>query len=203
MALINCTECGKQLSEKAPACPHCGAPLTVTTDSQTPTTSARKFSTGRLIVAVLLLGVAVLFAWGTWRAMRSNEAAPLSAGIGAALRQPRKLVNERVQLNEGQYVQYSFALNSDARVQVQVTAQPKQVDVMLMTRADAEKFRAVASKLFGGEYTYRQALSGMSVLRMDKTEVLPNGEWWIIVRRPSEAILFQEATAVEIIVTAY
>ena len=27
MALINCPECGKQISDKAPACIHCGCPL--------------------------------------------------------------------------------------------------------------------------------------------------------------------------------
>ena len=27
MALINCYECGKQVSDKASACPHCGAPM--------------------------------------------------------------------------------------------------------------------------------------------------------------------------------
>ena len=26
MALIKCYECGKEISDKAPACPHCGAP---------------------------------------------------------------------------------------------------------------------------------------------------------------------------------
>lgn len=28
MALINCPECGREISDKAPACPHCGVPLT-------------------------------------------------------------------------------------------------------------------------------------------------------------------------------
>lgn len=27
MALINCPECGKEISDKAPACPKCGAPI--------------------------------------------------------------------------------------------------------------------------------------------------------------------------------
>ena len=27
MALINCPECGKQISDKAPACPNCGNPI--------------------------------------------------------------------------------------------------------------------------------------------------------------------------------
>lgn len=30
MALIDCTECRKQISDKAAACPHCGAPLAAT-----------------------------------------------------------------------------------------------------------------------------------------------------------------------------
>lgn len=28
MALIKCPECEKEISDKAPACPHCGCPLT-------------------------------------------------------------------------------------------------------------------------------------------------------------------------------
>ena len=27
MALIKCSECGKEISDKAPACPNCGMPL--------------------------------------------------------------------------------------------------------------------------------------------------------------------------------
>jgi len=27
MALIKCYECEKEISDKAPACPHCGAPV--------------------------------------------------------------------------------------------------------------------------------------------------------------------------------
>ena len=33
MALINCPECGKQISDKAPACPDCGYPINPTTQS--------------------------------------------------------------------------------------------------------------------------------------------------------------------------
>ncbi|HEV8243502.1 MAG TPA: zinc ribbon domain-containing protein [Nitrospirales bacterium] len=204
MALIDCAECGKQLSDKALACPHCGAPPTVATDSQATTKpSTKTSSTVRLIVAVLILGIVVLFAWGVWRAMPREKAAPLSAGLKETLRQPKKIVNARVQLNEGQHVQYSFTLNSDARVQVKVTAQPKQVDVMLMTRPQAEKFREAAGNLFGGQYAYQKALSSQSVLQMNRTGALPRGEWSIIVKRPSEALLFQDPTDAEIVVTVY
>lgn len=33
MALIKCTECGKEVSDKAVACPNCGAPITSKQDS--------------------------------------------------------------------------------------------------------------------------------------------------------------------------
>lgn len=36
MALITCPECGKQISDKAPACIHCGYPL----QEQPPVTTA-------------------------------------------------------------------------------------------------------------------------------------------------------------------
>jgi hypothetical protein len=38
---------------------------------------------------------------------------------------------------------------------------------------------------------------------MDRTEALPRGEWSIIVKRPSEALLFQDPTAADIVVTVY
>ena len=34
MALINCEECKKEVSDKAASCPNCGAPLQVTTEKQ-------------------------------------------------------------------------------------------------------------------------------------------------------------------------
>ena len=33
MALIHCTECGKEISDKASTCPHCGAPVVPVSDS--------------------------------------------------------------------------------------------------------------------------------------------------------------------------
>lgn len=34
MALIYCTECGKQISDSAPTCPHCGVPVAKPVSSQ-------------------------------------------------------------------------------------------------------------------------------------------------------------------------
>jgi len=206
MALIECRECKKQISDSASSCPQCGAPVTSisATEPITPHPS-KKRTTKRIILIplVIILILIISVSYWFWRASTSDRAAPPSAGLLAALRPSKKAVDERLELNEGQFVSYSFTLKTDARVQVKVDAEPKHVDVMLMTKEESDRFRKVSGKLFGGEYTYRQALSSKHVLRMDKTEVLPKGEWTIIVMRPLEALILQKATSVNIIVTAY
>lgn len=37
MALINCPECNREISDKAPSCPGCGAPTTSASNTNTPT----------------------------------------------------------------------------------------------------------------------------------------------------------------------
>ena len=54
MALIFCSECGHKVSDKAPTCPSCGAPICVST-SATPVTPvpARQENTGSSAAVVL------------------------------------------------------------------------------------------------------------------------------------------------------
>lgn len=37
MALINCSECGKSISDRANACPHCGNPMLASASAAAPT----------------------------------------------------------------------------------------------------------------------------------------------------------------------
>lgn len=201
MALIPCSECNREISDRAPACPHCGAPTgaplpaggsPITT---TQVVSKKRTSKAAIVVLILLLGL------GFW--LYRSAAAPFSTGVVAALRQPRKLVSERISLKEGEAKMYSFTLPSNARIEVKAEATPQEVDVMLMTAEESQKFEKAAGNLFGGEYTYRQALSKQGVLAMNDTEFLPAGSWVIVVRRPKEAILFGDPTTASIDVTAY
>lgn len=210
MALIECPECKKQVSDKAPSCPQCGLPLVSAPQAPTPETPvpseapvAEKKRTGMRPVFIVLLAIVIGIIFWLWRSATNDRSAPPSAGLSGALRQPKKLVDERIELNEGQSMFYSFRLATDSRVRVQVTAEPKNVDVMLMSKEDQEKFRQVAGKLFGGQYTYRQALSSQQILRMDKTEVVPEGEWSIVVMRPQESLLFRDKTSANVVVTVY
>ena len=98
---------------------------------------------------------------------------------------------------------YGFTLPSDRRVQVIVDASPKAVDVMLMAEEDWASYQRASGRLFGGRYSYRQALSRESILHMDQSEILPAGTWRIAVRRPQEALLLPSDTAVTIRIVSF
>lgn len=204
MALVHCFECEREISDLAASCPGCGAPLRESLGlwSKSLDATTSRLPMVRPVFVVALLLVALPF-FAIWRAFTSDSAAPVTAGLLGLIRQPMKVVEKKVELEEGMSHIYSFTLPSDARVQVQLSADPRPVDLLLMTAEDATKFRAASSKLFGGKYAYRQALSSKHVLQMDETEKLPAGDWAIVVARPQEAVLFGERTIADISVTAY
>ena len=74
MALINCPECNKQISDKASACPDCGCPMTPPISSvqtQTIEKTAKKYKALSL-VAVLMIFIGFIVALSTCGSMDSN-----------------------------------------------------------------------------------------------------------------------------------
>lgn len=66
MALIECSECGKEVSDKAAACPHCGAPINIE-EAQPVTAEATSKSTVHMSPpAILGLAGAGLMAFGVF-----------------------------------------------------------------------------------------------------------------------------------------
>ena len=61
MALIACAECGKEISDKAAACPHCGAPVAAVAQAEPPT---EKKSGPKLWLWIPLGLVAAFFLFG-------------------------------------------------------------------------------------------------------------------------------------------
>lgn len=215
MALIECSECGRQISTKAPACPQCGAPMATAAPSrpsgggptaspgEVPPPPARRSS--RLLVP--LLGVFAVVGFFTYKSCfglsSMGDRRPPPDSLGAIFREPQKVVSERISLKEGQAMMYTFTLPTSRRVEVKVRANPKKVDVMLMTADDLAKFKRAMGKLFGRNFTYRRALSRESILAMTESEVLPAGAWAIVVQRPQESLMFGDDTAASVDVTVY
>ena len=63
MALVACTECGKEISDKAASCPHCGAPAAM--PAQPPAAQPASFGKLFLIAIGALIGLMFLAAMCT------------------------------------------------------------------------------------------------------------------------------------------
>ncbi len=77
MALVRCPECRKKFSDKAPACPSCGAPVALTIQAAKATKKQEDMIKGWSLL-IVLIGGAYLF-WGHG----SKDTAP-AAGSGAS-----------------------------------------------------------------------------------------------------------------------
>jgi hypothetical protein len=147
---------------------------------------------GRIILWGLLLGVVYVF-----------FKVSTGSSVAGAVSGPQTLVNETIELKEGTAMGYGFTIPTDRRVEVRVSANPKPVNVMLMTEDQWAKYQEVRGKLFGGQYQYKQALSKKSVLQMTESEVLPSGRYRIVVERAEEALIFKKSTAARITIIGY
>jgi hypothetical protein len=199
MALIDCSECSKQVSDKATSCPNCGAPTKLKAENRKQTLEEKK----RPLVRPVFLVLAAIAAILVWRSFNSESTAPASEGLSGLIRKPNKVVNEKIELDEGQYMFYSLLLEKNARVQVQVSASPRKVDVVFLSQSELEVYRDVLNGPPGKTFSYLPSLSSENVLRMDKSFEVSAGSWAIVIRRPNESILFTDKTAAEIIVTIY
>lgn len=65
MALVNCTECGREISDRAVACSACGAPVSAATSDEVSPAATRRGAAGRgtgstLGIAAVVLGLAAV-----------------------------------------------------------------------------------------------------------------------------------------------
>lgn len=208
MALTACGECGNQVSDKAVACPKCGAPVAERRDTahsaaasapaglqaQSPATAKKRFFTAGRVIAWLFILLA-----GGLLLLRVGSGTRLAAAIAG----PRTIVDERIELKEGEAQSYGFRLQDPEDVDVQVNAAPKKVNMMLMSEEQWAKYKKVHGSLWGGEFEYKKALSREGVLEWTGSELLPPGSWRVVVERPKESLLFGDSTAARVKVVVH
>lgn len=71
MALVNCPECQREVSDQAAACPHCGHPMAGHQTNQTQKDPAKpkvnsRFKTGSIVGLIGGLGMVAVYAWGAF-----------------------------------------------------------------------------------------------------------------------------------------
>ncbi len=92
MPLIKCADCGRDISDQAPACPHCGRPAAAekqVSSSAAPTPETAKTSPaawGCLAIIVLFVIFAILSGSGSDGGSNSSKSAPTSVDLSAVVR---------------------------------------------------------------------------------------------------------------------
>lgn len=65
MALINCPECGKEISDQASVCPNCGVKI-ASSGIEIKSTPKKNFNGKLIIVAVILIAIVGVIAWNSY-----------------------------------------------------------------------------------------------------------------------------------------
>lgn len=124
MALIKCGECGKEISDKATTCPHCGAPTSITASGNAPawytaaaTTSEKKKPEGGFnkILIASGIGFLILLPFVLLTPSKPSSSSPpadpvgearfqktamFAAGLKSKLRDPESFVLESAHADE-------------------------------------------------------------------------------------------------------
>lgn len=193
MSLKPCGECGSEISDKAPSCPRCGAPASLGSRPASPQPPPKRTGVVRQVIGLMVL----IGLWVVGYRVFSGQ------GIKSAVSGPQTVWDETITLHEGQAKSYGFTLPASRRVDVAISASPHKVNVMLMNDDEWKKYAEVKGNLFGGQFTYEQALSRQSVMSMNETSVLEAGKWRIVVERPNESLLVGDDTNATVKVLAY
>jgi ribosomal protein L37E len=74
MALIECRECGKKISDTAPSCPHCGYVMKYDRESKVykeiqekKHIQSSKISTSIIIIGICIILITILWVWSTYQ----------------------------------------------------------------------------------------------------------------------------------------
>lgn len=195
MTLVACRECGKEVSDTASACPGCGAPVAKPASQAIAAGSKKEAKPGpmrllvtaAILVGIVFVGVKVL----------------TGSSVRSAVTGPEVIAKETVPIDEGEARAHCVDLPTRRRVQVQVSATPEKVSIILLPGTEWEKYSKARGRLLGGKYSYNTALSQAGTISMDKEAMLEAGRWCIAVERPRESLVFTDQTIANITIIAH
>ena len=129
MALVKCSECGKQISDDAGACPQCGKPVTI--PEPVAPAPEKKSLFLPLLVVVIILGVLGFFALEKFKESREElgeEAKEIIETVNPnKVKEPEVLFDGKVDIKEDKFgkVLITVGKKADVEVTYQVISGPK------------------------------------------------------------------------------
>ena len=158
MALIRCSECGTEISDRAATCPKCGAPVATTAAAQpavTPTPRKTSPATWGCLVFLILAGI------GAYISSEMAEPQPTAASASSVPRDEKALekLNELVRKQMGRNLYTSY--------RVEGTAAIIQLNPALWNRLSTSEQRQLCDIV--GRGTFMEAM-GLTIARLRVNE---------------------------------
>jgi hypothetical protein len=161
MALINCNECGKEISDKADVCVHCGNPID---DIENNKIGIKVFKFRWLIYILLitLLGVGIK--------------------LYSSLTSSITLYDKEFQVKEDHYMSFLVELKNTSEISINynILSGPN-LDVYFLSSTEFKKWERLMNKGdTGEELSYNMDLSEFDLPYNSKTQKLEKGTYYIV-----------------------
>lgn len=180
LALIQCKECGKEISDRADACPHCGCP-TCDGENQRNTNSIPFW----LFLIVIIACVVAWFVYLDYETQ--NEVESVSKPFSDPVPTPVILIEQETQIQEDYYSVYDIELDRRNEVIVEyVINSGPNIDIFFVDETNYFKWKRMMEGAKESNFQYYPQLSTFGTSISTRKSILPSGTYYLILDNTDE-----------------
>ncbi len=180
MALIQCTECGKEISSKADKCPHCGCPIAAK--------ALKNSNYTRLVILLALLGLVGYFA--LTRTIGTENTNKL---VAVATRSPMTLLNQIENIPANSWKAIGVTLPYNGSLQIEITVQKgNEQEVRLIPVSEIENYKS------NGTYSQFDNFMSESSTTYIRNGNLNAGQYYLVLKDKTLGILSASSSDIKV-----
>jgi hypothetical protein len=196
MAIINCPECNKEISDRASACPNCAFPIGNSTQPEVlegidvlPQMEKKKPNVFiQIFMGLFVFGVVY---YGLIWFSAGKDAA--NTTIATVLKQPVELTNETLNLRASSAKGIPVSLPYSGKLNVWVTVEDgNKISVFLVDKSNADN--AVNGKAF----KYLSNFIGEKTKKFHANDLLSEGLYYIVIRDETLGLLSKKTSRINV-----
>ncbi|WML48488.1 hypothetical protein RCG23_25220 [Neobacillus sp. PS3-34] len=176
MALINCKDCGSQISDKADVCINCGCPIEEEVETENNISRIKRF------ISITLLAFFIVGGYSIYSNLTENDKSKVSNAINFVTNQPTTLYDEEMQIQEDQYRAFPVEMKKSGEVTIEYNIlSGTNLDVYFMESSQYEKWQNIMKNGIGEEVFYNTELSTFGLSASSKTQQVEQGTYYIVL----------------------
>jgi hypothetical protein len=190
MAIIQCPECKKNISDQAVACPDCAFPIKAkaTVFTKNAINENRKSSIFRIIIVLFLILISIYcFIWYTGGADLANNT------VATIIKQPIELTNETFNLKASSIVGKPIKLPYSGKLDVWVDVEDgNNIDIYLVDQGNIDN--AIKDTVFH----YLSNYIGRKTKTFHANDMVGQGLYYIVIKDETLGILSKSTSRITI-----